>query len=155
MCSLLDCLQHKELCTEWATNNLFGPECYLKSSHDEVIWICSICHSEYKAPISYREINDLYCPICKEQEILKELYRYHSLKVLHNNLLNEWDYINNYLLCSPDSILESHIEKIWWICIECGYKYQFSPKAKVYYEKRHMKSCPHCKGIRQKKRHFF
>ncbi|MBO6139718.1 MAG: zinc-ribbon domain-containing protein [Agathobacter sp.] len=70
-------------------------------------------------------------------------------------MLCEWDYISNYLIADPDEILESYPKTVWWKCKECGRKYELSPKAKLLFEKRHMKSCKYCKGNRRKMHHFF
>ena len=58
------------------------------------------------------------------------------------------------LLCDADNILDNYSDKVWWRCKDCNHKYQMSPKQRGYYQKRHMKSCPHCKGLRQKKKTF-
>ena len=49
----------------------------------------------------------------------------------------------------------SDVRKVWWLCKDCNYKYFMSTKLRIYYQHRNMISCPHCKGLRQKKIHFF
>ncbi|WP_074885289.1 zinc-ribbon domain-containing protein [Butyrivibrio proteoclasticus] len=75
--------------------------------------------------------------------------------VRYPELLNEWDFASNYLLCSPSEILSSYSKNVWWNCGLCGRKYELSPKAKILYQKRKMLSCKYCKGYRRKKVHYF
>ena len=79
---------------------------------------------------------------------------YNSLRVKSPNLMNEWDYKNNYLIVNPDNILPSYSNDVWWTCA-CGKNYKMSPKKRAYYLKRHMKACPYCKGRRRKKYRYF
>jgi DNA-directed RNA polymerase subunit RPC12/RpoP len=117
-----------------------------------VSWLCPTCNGEYNYPINTREIGDDSCPYCNGTKIL---YGYNSFKIKHPKLMEEWDHINNYLLCNPEYILDTNPDKVWWICKDCNYKYFMSTKLRIYYQHRNMISCPHCKGLRQKKIYFF
>jgi RNase P subunit RPR2 len=141
-----------DLLKEWSSSNERGPETYLKTCKNWVVWLCPTCSGEYRYPINEREIGDDSCPYCKGTRVLAG---FNSFKQNHSDLMEEWDDIDNYLLCDADNILDSCSDKVWWICKVCNHKYQMSPKQRIYYQKRHMKSCPHCKGLRQKKKHFF
>ena len=108
-----------------------------------------VCGNSYS--IKDRYVGDNSCPYCNNQ---KPLAGYNTLKVKCEDLMREWNYRSNYLIINPDSILPTHSEEVWWIC-NCGKSYKMSPKKRLYYQKRHMKSCPYCKGRRRKKyRHF-
>ncbi len=141
-----------ELSKEWSPLNERGPETYLKTNKSWISWQCQTCGGDYNYPINEREVGDDSCPYCKGTRILPG---FNSFKIKHPDLMEEWDYINNYLLCDADHILDNSIDKVWWNCIDCNHKYHMSPKQRVYYQKRYMTSCPYCKGLRQKKRHFF
>ena len=80
---------------------------------------------------------------------------YNTFAARHPELLEEWDYISNYLIADPDEILGSYAKTVWWKRKDCGRRYELSPKAKLLFEKRHMKSCRYCKGTRRKMQHFF
>ena len=53
--------------------------------------------------------------------------------VKHDDLMEEWDFINNYLLCNPDEIIDTYSKDVWWDCKDCKTKYLMSPKKKIYY----------------------
>ncbi len=148
--SLVD--SDNDLAKEWGPSNERGPETYTKANKSWVYWLCPTCNGEYRYPINERESSDDSCPYCKGRKILPGV---NSFKHNHPDLMEEWDIINNYLLCDADNILDICSDNVWWICKDCNHKYQMTPKQRIYFQKRHMKSCPHCKGLRQKKRHFF
>ena len=141
-----------DLSKEWGSSNERSPETYTKANKSWVSWLCPTCSGEYRYPINERVLGDDSCPFCRGTRVLAG---FNSFKHNHLDLMEEWDDINNYLLCDADNILDSYSDKVWWICKDCNHKYQMTPKQRIYYQKRHMKSCPHCKGLRQKKRHFF
>ena len=148
--SLLD--THSLLAEEWSPNNDRDVSEFLKSNTYTALWNCPTCHGEYSARICDREVGDDNCPYCRNK---KALPGYNSFKVKHMDLMEEWDFINNYLLCNPDEILDSSLSEVWWNCKTCNTRYLMSPKKKLYYQHRHMKSCPYCKGLRRKKKYFY
>ena len=77
-----------------------------------------------------------------------------SFAVLHPDLMNEWNHLDNYLLCDPDQILDNCITPVWWTCPVCAHDYKCSPKQRILYQKRNMDACTFCKGLRRKKRHY-
>ncbi|WP_370650977.1 zinc-ribbon domain-containing protein [Acetobacterium sp.] len=137
---------------EWSPSNERGPETYQKVNKSWVSWLCPTCGGEYRYLINEREAGDDSCPYCKG---IKVLPGYNSFMIKHPDLMKEWDDINNYILFNADYVLDNLVENVWWNCNECNHKYYMSPKQRVYYQKRNMTSCPYCKGLRQKKRHFF
>ena len=69
--------------------------------------------------------------------------------------MDELDYVNNYLLADPDQISDSCDLPIWWICPkDKSHEYPMPPSRRLMYQKRNKESCPYCKGLRRKKRHF-
>lgn len=140
------------LALEWSTVNDRSVDTVTKDMRISAIWTCPKCHGDYSYPIVSRQLGDDSCPYCNGRKVLKG---YNSLAKRHPNILCEWDYISNYLIADPDEILESYPKTVWWKCKECGRKYELSPKAKLLFEKRHMKSCKYCKGNRRKMHHFF
>lgn len=147
--SLVD--THKSLVAEWSPSNEKGADRYTKGSSYRALWICAICKGEYVYPIREREVGDDACPYCNNRKVKPG---YNSFKVKHQDLMKEWDYINNYLLVDPDNILGSYNSNVWWKCDACGYHYEMSPQRRIYYQNRHRKSCPYCKGFRRKKRYY-
>ena len=92
------------------------------------------------------------CPYCTNRKVLPG---YNSFAVKHDDLILDWDYINNYLLVNPEQIGDNYNGKVWWFCRNnSSHKYIMSPKQRLYFQKRHMESCTYCKGLRRKKRHF-
>ncbi len=143
---------HELLIKEWSVNNKRKPTEFLKKNIYTALWNCPTCHGEYPARICDREIGDDSCPYCNDRKVLPGV---NSFKVKHIDLLDEWDHINNYILCDPDEILDTYSKDVWWDCKNCKTKYLMSPNKKIYYQYRHMKSCPYCKGLRRKKKYFF
>jgi rubrerythrin len=143
---------HELLLKEWSINNTRKPSEFLKKSTYIALWNCPTCHNDYPARICDREVGDDSCPYCNNR---KALPGFNSFMVNHNDLMEEWDFINNYLLCNPDEILDTYSKDVWWNCKHCKTKYLMSLKKKIYYQFRHMKSCPYCKGLRRKKKYFF
>lgn len=141
-----------ELVPEWSNNNERGMDEFFDTSCYMALWICSICNGEYQARIKTREVGDDSCPYCRGIRVLSG---YNSFKIKHPDLMEEWDYINNYVLCDADKILENYSVNVWWICRDCGKRYYTSPNRKVYFQKRHMTACTYCKGLRRKKKYFF
>lgn len=141
-----------ELIPEWSPNNEKPMHDYLATSSSYVLWVCSNCNGEYSARICDRGVGDVNCPYCSDRKVLPG---FNSFAIKHAELLEEWDYINNYLICNPDTILDNNNINVWWICKDCNKRYSLSVKKKLYYNKRHMKSCTYCKGLRRKKKYFF
>lgn len=148
--SLID--THELLTNEWSDNNERKESEFLKSYAYTALWACPTCHGEYTARICDREVRDDSCPFCSNK---KAFPGFNSFKVKYTDLMDEWDFINNYLLCNPDEILGTYLKDVWWSCKVCKSKYLMSPKRKIYFRRWNMKSCPYCKGFRRKKKYFF
>ncbi|MBR3363844.1 MAG: zinc-ribbon domain-containing protein [Solobacterium sp.] len=57
------------------------------------------------------------------------------------DLLKEWDFEKNLLICAPDEISVGSNKKVWWICPK-GHSYQQIVEKKT---KRNY-GCPICSG---------
>lgn len=141
-----------DLASEWSPTNERSASLFKKSSYEYVKWICPTCRGEYSAYIKDRFIGDDACPYCRN---IRPLKGFNSFADKRPDLMEEWDYANNYLICSPYNILETSFLSVWWKCKTCGRKYEMSPRQKVLFDKRHMKSCVFCKGNRRKLKRFF
>ena len=148
--SLVD--THPDLAKEYSPSNERGPETYHKENTNRVAWLCPTCENEYTSSINERELGDKSCPYCKGTKVIPG---FNSFEQNHPGLMEEWDRINNYLLCNPDTIYDTYSKKVWWICKECNKKYLMSPNRRIYFQKRKMKACTYCKGLRRKKKYFF
>ena len=91
------------------------------------------------------------CVYCSMKEVLPGV---NSFAVLHPDLMNEWNHLDNYLLCDPDQILDNCITPVCWTCPVCAHDYKCSPKQRILYQKRNMDACTFCKGLRRKERHY-
>ena len=92
------------------------------------------------------------CPYCSGRKAIPGKT---SFAALHPDLMNEWNWINNYVLVDPDEITEKYSTNVWWICKRNpDHVYELSVSEKILYKKRHRESCPYCKGRRRKKRLF-
>lgn len=140
-----------ELLAEWSSNNNEEPIEFLATSSHLALWICPQCGGEYQYPIRDRKPGDDSCPYCNNKKVLPG---FNSFKICYPELMKEWHFKANYLIAEPDHILASYNNNVWWKCSQCGYTYKMSPKKKLYYQKRHMKACPFCKGRRRKKHHI-
>jgi len=143
---------HEELLDEWSPNNNYKPTEILFSRKVNVVWICPTCNGEYPYVLSDRYLGDDSCPYCKENKIFPG---FNSFKINHKELIEEWSYVNNYLIIDPDTISDNYQLDVWWKCKTCNYSYKMSPKQQVLNQKRHKISCQFCKGYRRKRSHFF
>lgn len=83
--------------------------------------------------INRRKEGDNICPYCNNKKVLPG---YNTFKKKYPELISEWDYTNNYLICDPDKILKNYDKNVWWICNNCGSRYLMSPKRRVLLQKR-------------------
>ena len=116
------------------------------------LWICPECQGEYRAQVNKVVDGSADCPYCADRLVLPGL---NSFQARHPDLMEEWDYVNNYAIADPDTIGEKNNTQVWWICTNNhSHHYPMSVKDKLTYQKRHREPCPYCKGRRRKKRHF-
>lgn len=140
------------LAKEWSNNNARPITDFMTTSSYNAIWKCPTCKGEYEYPIRDREMGDSSCPYCSDKKVL---VGFNSFKARNPDLMESWDFINNYLLCNPDEIGNNYNQNVWWYCKNNkNHKYKCSPKKILLYRKRNIEPCTYCKGLRRKKRHF-
>lgn len=140
-------IQHPDVAKLWSHRNEKKAAEILPKSREVGLWICPKCYNEYEATIVSMTSGEMECPYCD--------IRRNSFARKHTDLLLEWDFVNNYVLASPDQILENCDIPVWWRCSENSeHEYIMSPAKRILFQKRRKKSCPYCKGRRRKKRHY-
>ena len=144
--------RYPEIAKKWSSKNEKTADEHLFNSRTYAIWDCPDCHGEYNALIDEIVAGTYDCPYCNDRRVLPG---FNSFAVRHEDLLKEWDFINNYLLADPDQISESFATPVWWKCLnDSSHKYHMSPADRLMFQKRHREPCAYCKGLRRKKRHF-
>jgi rubrerythrin len=143
---------YPEIAKLWSPNNEQQSDRVLPDTNSWAKWICPNCNGEYRALISKMSSCEATCPYCNDRLVLPG---FNSFAAKHPDLMSEWEYTNNYLLADPDQIIDNCNLSVWWICPkDKNHEYPMSPSQKLMYQKRHKESCPYCKGLRRKKRHF-
>ena len=115
------------------------------------LWKCPDCGGEYISSFRDMATGNVDCVYCSMKEVLPGV---NSFAVLHPDLMNEWNHLDDYLLCDPDQLLDNCITPVWWTCPVCAHDYKCSPKQRILYQKRNMDACTFCKGLRRKERHY-
>ena len=67
------------------------------------------------------------------------------LSVERPDLLAEWDYEKNALVCSPDEIATCSNKKVWWRC-SFGHSWQATVNNRI-----NGTGCPYCSGRSREK----
>ena len=139
------------LAKEYSPNNDRPLSEIRKTLKIRALWICPDCGNEYSAVIRDREVGDDSCPYCNDR---KPLAGFNTIAT-RADLMKEWNAPAN-ALCNndPDAILPKRRQKVWWTCSECGRSYQMTAHDKALAAKRHLKSCPFCKGRRKVLPHY-
>ena len=66
--------------------------------------------------------------------------------------MNEWDYVNNFLIASPTEITELSNMSVWWICQEnLNHRYKIQVKERMAYRKRKKKGVRFAKVTEESK----
>ena len=102
---------------------------YLNNSCYRALWKCPDCGGEYISSIRDMATGNVDCVYCSMKEVLPGV---NSFAVLHPDLMNEWNHLDNYLLCDPDQILDNCITPVCWTCPVCAHDYKCSPKQRHY-----------------------
>ena len=121
------------------------------------LWRCKECNFEFHERFSIilnkylsSETKDLkeMCPFCAE---LKEKQD----NISFDDLMNEWDYLNNLILGDPERIPNNTQLRFWWICKNNPeHRYRMAIVDKIANVKRSIEPCMFCKGRRRKREHF-
>lgn len=144
--------KHPAAAKKWSPSNEKTADQVLHCNKSNFLWICPDCQGEFSNTIDAVVNDEKACPYCADRMVLPG---FNSFAARHEDLLKEWDYINNYLLADPDQISENCSLPVWWECVnDSRHKYYISPARRLEFQKRHREPCTYCKGLRRKKRHF-
>ena len=144
--------RYPDIAELWAPNNKRPPKNVLPGSKSPAKWICPDYGGEYTALIADVVAGEANCPYCNDRQVLPG---FNSFAVRHDDLLQEWDVVNNYLIADTDQIGDRCQTSVWRICSkDPTHEYMMPPARRLLFQKRHRESCLYCKGLRRKKRHF-
>ncbi len=110
-----------DLLAEWdfeKNNTICSPDNVSAGSHTIVYWKCKEGHS-WQAEIRRRAKKGSRCPYCSNK---RRLSGFNDFATKFPQLLSEWDYERNEK--DPSELTPSSHEKVWWICADCGGKWQ-------------------------------
>lgn len=142
-----------DIAKQWSSSNKYRPDELMPSSGEVVRLICPDCGGEHSARVYQAAAGKTSCPYCSDKFVLPG---FNSFAVKHPDLLEEWDYTNNYILADPDTISEHCRIRVWFRCRKhpSHDEYEMTVEKRVRYKLRGQNPCPMCKGRRQKKKHF-
>jgi len=150
---------YPELAKLWAPNNKVSIDSFVPLLTEKrfYLWRCKECNFEFHERFSIilnkylnSETKDLkeMCPFCAE---LKE----RQDNISFEDLMNEWDYLNNLILGDPERIPNNTQLRFWWICKNNPeHRYRMAIVDKIANVKRSIEPCIFCKGRRRKREHF-
>lgn len=143
---------YPDIAKMWSANNEKDADYVLPNVLTDALWICLECGNEFWGKIKEVVDGETDCPYCNNRKVMPG---FNSFEVRHKDLIEEWDYVNNYIIVDPNTISDNHASPVWWICKNNkNHHYPMSVSRKLMYQKRNRESCPYCKGLRVKKRHF-
>ncbi len=99
-------------------------------------------------------VNGYTCPYCDDRMPLRD---FNTFYVRHKELVDrEWDFVNNYVICDPNEILDSCSILVWFICLRNSkHRYKMTPAQRLEKEERGQEPCPICRGYRKDKNYFY
>ena len=110
-----------QLINEWDfKKNTISPYEILKSSRENVHWICKICGHKWQTRVDHRTISKSGCKPCNRQKAYKKTYQTKLSKSTslydHNKFLTrQWHPTKNGEL-TPKDVSYSSSKKVYWIC---------------------------------------
>lgn len=133
-----------DIASQWdyEKNGGLTPDKVSYGSNLKVWWKCPRCGYSYQKKIGNRTapckraVESDKCPICLGRVVIPG---FNSLKALHPELMNEWDFEKNVGV-DPDAIPPSYRKNIWWKCPN-GHSYASRPGNRVYNTGG---NCPYC-----------
>lgn len=136
--------QYPELEDSWSPSNGFLLSSITGNDwHNDFIWRCPI-HGDFTCSLSsrIRAINSEThgCPYCLSRKTKSD----ESIAVTYPDLMNEWSFAENSLLCDPKKVSPTKSLTVWWICAKCGKKYTRKICERVKDRDRGLDSCPSC-----------
>ncbi len=125
-----------EIAKEWDyKKNDKAPEEYAPHSNKKVWWVCPVGHS-YECTIDHRTGRGQGCAYCSGKRVL---IGFNDLKTKNADLAEEWDYDANEI--TPEQVTIGCNKKVWWVCRNCGNRWQAVINDRAGVEK---KGCPVC-----------
>lgn len=113
---------------DWKKNKDLDPSKISRGSSKRAWWICSKCNYNWNTLVVNRTSNHS-CPQCAQKDSgyklhLNILKKKGSLYDNHIELMKEWDYKkNNMINLNPRELTSGTLQKAWWKCSKCGYKW--------------------------------
>lgn len=143
---------YPDIASMWSKNNELEADHVFPNKKRWALWNCPDCGGEYRALINEVVSGEYTCPYCDDRLILP---KFNDFATRHPELMEEYNYIANYIVTDSNNISEKSNEPLWWICPKNPeHHYRMSPARKLLFQKRNKEACPYCKGLRRKKRHF-
>ena len=136
-----------ELLERWSPSNGFPlSEVTGNDWHTEYIWRCPE-HGDFRCSLSsmIRAIptKSHGCPYCAGKKVLPE----ESLSSTYPELISEWSYAENCLICNPEAVSPTYSATVWWICPNCRLKYTQKISEHTTDHIRGLESCPYCTKV--------
>lgn len=140
--------EHPELVPLWSINNDKKPTEVLSTGSYRALWVCPTCGDEYYGQVRDMVSGAVDCPVCNGRKAKAGV---NSLQDCYPELMEEWcDVENLFLGLSPDEVLPTSREMVYWQCKDCGRKYQQTIAMRVEKFERGFVSCTYCSGRRPK-----
>ena len=140
--------EHPELVPLWSINNDKMPTEVTSTSAYSALWCCPTCGEEYRGQVRDMVSGAVDCPVCSGRKAKAGV---NSLQDCYPELMEEWcDVENLFLGLSPDEVLPTSREMVYWQCKDCGRKYQQTIAMRVEKFERGFVSCAYCSGRHQK-----
>lgn len=99
---------------------------YIGAYDNNLQFYCYICKNNFYSCWNYISNKRRYgCGICGKKILTYE----RSLEFLYPQLLEEWDYSKNVV--SPSQIFSGTHDWAWWICKNCGHKWEAEIKSRT------------------------
>ena len=102
--------------------------------YDKFIWICPVCHSEYKKALNEKTEDNSDCPYCSNRKVLQG---FNDLVTTHPKLAKQWS-LNNDL--KAIQVTKDSKYSAEWICPDCHGAYT----KPVYSKAEDNSDCPYC-----------
>ena len=101
--------KYPDIATLWSDQNELTAD-EVRPNHRSGAWTCPTCHNDYNAEIIDMVNGDADCPYCSGRKVIPGKT---SFAALHPDLMNKWNWINNYVLVNPDEITEKYSTNVW------------------------------------------
>lgn len=143
---------YPDIATRYSPKNPHTADEVLPTSITHYLWDCPDCGGEYNAFMASVVSGEHTCPYCNDRMVLPG---FNDFATRHPDMMEEYDYITNFISTDSDKISERSCDSLWWICSKNPeHRYMMSPRKRLWFQMRHREPCPYCKGRRYKKLHF-